>query len=322
MDLLDRLLGLMPVTGALDLRCQFGAPWRMYHRASESHEIPYHILLRGMSVADDGAGPLIRMRAGDILLFPSGAAHYISDGSGDEPVADTRTREGTHTFVTNHGVGKSTDLLCGRFLIPIASRRLLRDQLPGRLLVHSVGEAVDELDPVSATLSANRLVRLIEMMREEALEQNAGSNALVNHFSAALFGLTLRFAGQNDSDSYGVLALSQQTRLQPALLAMFDEPGRNWTQDELAALCHMSRATFARHFGEALGKSANDMLLEIRMAVAGRKLAQTTLSVIGVGLEVGYQSSAAFQRAFKKHTGFTPAQWRARARAEITANPS
>jgi AraC family transcriptional activator of mtrCDE len=322
MDLLDRLLGLMPVTGALDLRCQFGAPWRLYHRVSESHEIPYHILLRGMSVIEDGAGPAIHMRAGDIVLFPSGAAHYMHDGTGLEPVTLSREPEGTHTFVTNHGIGKPTDLLCGRFLIPIASRRLLRDQLPGRMVVHSVPAPVDDADALATALSGNRLVRLIEMMREEVLEQSAGSNVLVNHLSAALFGITLRFAGQSDPQDYGMLALSQQPRLQPALTAIFEDPSRAWTQDELAALCHMSRATFARHFGESIGKSANDLLFEIRMAIAGRKLAQTTLAVAGVGLDVGYQSAAAFQRVFKKHTGLTPAQWRAKAAAEMAAGKS
>ncbi|CAM2157278.1 AraC family transcriptional regulator, activator of mtrCDE [Pararobbsia alpina] len=317
MDLLDRLLGLMPVSGTLDLRCQFGSPWRLFHQVSESHEIPYHILLRGVSVVEDDAGEPIRMRAGDVLMFPSGAAHYMHDGSGETPIAHSREPEGMHAVVTNHGAGAPTDLLCGRFLIPLASRHLLRDQLPGRLLVHSLSGPATEVDPLTSTLSGNRLVRLIEMMREEALEQSAGSNALVNHLSAALFGLTLRFAGESGQNGYGVLALSQQPRLQAALTAMFDDPGRAWTQDELAALCHMSRATFARHFNDAMGKSANDLLFEIRMAVAGRKLAQTTLPVIHVGLDVGYQSGAAFQRVFKKHTGLTPAQWRARAHAEL-----
>jgi AraC family transcriptional activator of mtrCDE len=95
---------------------------------------------------------------------------------------------------------------------------------------------------------------------------------------------------------------------------MFDEAGKPWTLPKLAELCHMSRATFARHFDEAIGRSASDVLTEIRMALAGRKLAQTRLSVAEIGEAVGYQSEAAFQRVFKRQVGMTPAQWRARSK--------
>lgn len=319
MDLLDRLLGLMPIQGALDLRCEFGAPWQLYRPAVEAHEIAYHILLRGTSVIEDGAGAPIHMRAGDIVLFPSGVGHQMRDGSGREANANTRTPEGSHEFVTNHSLGPQTNLLCGRFLIPVASRRLLRDMLPGRLLVHSAVSSTGEAETPSTVPPANRLVRIIELMREESLERGPGSGVLVDHLSAALFGLTLRLAGQGEAAGVSILALAQHPRLQAALVGMFDNPGHAWTQDELADLCHMSRATFARHFTEALGQSAADLLFEIRMAIASRKLAQTVETVAGIGLEVGYQSDAAFQRAFKKHTGLTPAQWRTQAHVESLA---
>ena len=92
---------------------------------------------------------------------------------------------------------------------------------------------------------------------------------------------------------------------------MFDEPEKPWTLPQLAELCHMSRATFARHFEEAISRSASDVLTEIRMALAGRKLAQTAMSVAEIGEAVGYRSEAAFQRVFKRQVGMTPAKWRA-----------
>jgi AraC family transcriptional activator of mtrCDE len=73
----------------------------------------------------------------------------------------------------------------------------------------------------------------------------------------------------------------------------------------------MSRATFARHFDEAIGRSPSEVLTEIRMAIAGRKLVQTKMSVAEIGEAVGYQSEAAFQRIFKRQVGITPAKWRA-----------
>jgi AraC family transcriptional activator of mtrCDE len=79
---------------------------------------------------------------------------------------------------------------------------------------------------------------------------------------------------------------------------------------ELARLCNMSRATLARQFQEKLGRSASDLLTDIRMSMAANELRKSSTSTGAVADAVGYQSEAAFQRAFKSHMGVTPAQWR------------
>jgi AraC family transcriptional regulator, activator of mtrCDE len=192
--------------------------------------------------------------------------------------------------------------------------RLLRDHLPGRMLVRSCVPATS----ADAPRPDARLARLIELMREETFDPGPGSTTMVNHLSGALFALTLRFASATDAPR-GLLALSQRPRLQPALAVMFEQPGQPWTLPELAALCHMSRATFARQFEEAIGRSPAEVLTEIRMTLAGQKLVQTSLPVAAIGESVGYQSEAAFQRVFKRHTGLTPAQWRTQVREQADA---
>jgi AraC family transcriptional regulator, activator of mtrCDE len=318
MELLNRLLSLMPVAGRVDVRCHFGSPWRLDEPPANEWEIQYHVLLRGEAVVEvAGKGrsePPLRMRAGDIVLFPAGSAHTLHDGSGKRARAASREHVDGLTIATNNSTREGADILCGRFLLPAVPQRLLRDHLPERLLVSSVshkeGEARD------AAFAASRLARLIELMREEAFEQRPGYEMVVNQLSGALFALTLRSASESEEAPRGLLALAQRPRLQPAVAAMFDEPEKPWTLPELAALCHMSRVTFVRHFEDAIGRSASDVLTEIRMALAGRKLAQTRLSVAEIGEAVGYQSDAAFQRAFKRHVGITPAQWRTRSKRE------
>jgi len=91
---------------------------------------------------------------------------------------------------------------------------------------------------------------------------------------------------------------------------MFNEPARAWSLPDLARLCNMSRATLARQFQEKLGRSASDLLVDIRMTLAANELRKSSLSTGAVAEAVGYQSEAAFQRAFKSHMGATPAQWR------------
>jgi AraC family transcriptional activator of mtrCDE len=104
--------------------------------------------------------------------------------------------------------------------------------------------------------------------------------------------------------------LAGHPRLAPAVAALFNEPARAWSLPELARLCNMSRATLARQFQEKLGRSATDLLTDIRMTLAANELKKSSLSTDAVAEAVGYQSEAAFQRAFKSRMGVTPAQWR------------
>jgi AraC family transcriptional activator of mtrCDE len=307
MDLLSRLLSLMPVSGRLDVRCHVGAPWAIEQSTAGVREIPYHVLLSGNAIVEDGKGPPQKLSAGDIIVFPAGDAHRIHDGSGAPPKPMTERRTVSSVVAENEGEGASADILCGRFLLGAVPDRLLRDHLPERLVVHSAGGG----NGAASTVSGSRLGRLIELMREEAVDEGPGSETLVSHLSAALFALTLRFASEGSQPPHGLLALASKPRLQAAVSAMFETPGNPWTLDQLAALCNMSRATFVRQFQEAIGRSATDVLLDVRMTIAGRVLLQSNTPVAEIGETVGYQSEAAFQRVFKRHIGVTPARWRA-----------
>ena len=96
---------------------------------------------------------------------------------------------------------------------------------------------------------------------------------------------------------------------------MFNEPAHAWTLAELAELCNMSRATLIRHFQDKLGRSPNDLLTDVRMALAANELKRPGVSTDAVAESVGYQSVAAFRRIFTQHMGMTPADWR-RAQAQ------
>jgi AraC family transcriptional activator of mtrCDE len=325
MDLLSRFLSLMPVSGRVDVRCHFGAPWAIDEGPAGVREIPYHVLLSGRAVLEDGNGPPEHLVAGDIIVFPTGSPHRIHDGSGAQPLPVTERRNIMLTVAENSGTGEAADILCGRFLLGAVPDRLLRDHLPSRLVVRS-GAHTTARDEVTVEVSSaangeegvahrsvagSRLARLIQLMREEVADESPGSETLVNHLSAALFALTLRFASEAAQAPHGLLALAGRPRLQAAVSAMFESPGKPWTLDQFAALCNMSRATFVRQFQEAIGRSATDVLTEVRMTIAGRMLLESTTPVGDIGETVGYQSEAAFQRVFKKQIGVTPARWRA-----------
>jgi len=153
-------------------------------------------------------------------------------------------------------------------------------------------------------------------MQAESGADFLGGRAMLDALSTALFALTLRFASESREAPAGLLALAGYPRLAPALDAMFHHPGHPWTLPLLAEKCNMSRATFVRLFHEKLGMSASDFLTDIRMTLSANELRTTTASTGAIAEAVGYQSEAAFQRAFKLHMGMTPARWRKQAGLE------
>ncbi|WXA95777.1 AraC family transcriptional regulator [Pendulispora brunnea] len=293
---------MMPVRGRVDLRCLYGAPWRIAQGPAASGEIPYHIVLGGAAVLDDSAGGApTHLSAGDILMLPDGERHLLHDGSGTRP-APARNRSALNLVISeNAGKGERLDMLCGHFVLTARHDRLLRDYLPPRLIVRA-----------NAAQSGSRehLAGLVSLMRIESAADGLGGRAMLNALSTALFALVLRLASHTEEAPSGLLALAGHPRLAPALEAMFHDPAHPWTLPELARLCGMSRATAARHFEQTLGRSASDLLTDIRMTVAANELKTTSASTADVAATVGYQSEAAFQRAFKHHIGITPARWR------------
>ena len=131
MDWLSRLFEMMPVRGRLDLRCNYGAPWRIDQGPGEPNEIPYHAVLSGSAMLEGPAGgrPL-QLRAGDILLLPGNPRHVMHDGSGAAPLPARNRASLNLTMSENLGSEERLDLLCGYFAIAPPHDRLLRSYLP------------------------------------------------------------------------------------------------------------------------------------------------------------------------------------------------
>ena len=316
-DWLSQLLQMITVTGRLEVRCVYGAPWRVAWPRSAAHEIPYHVVLKGRAIVEDPQTQATQeLVAGDIVLLPHGSAHVLHDGSGQQP-GRTYNRHGSAGWMLsrNDGPGEPLDLLCGRFLIEPPHDRLLRSYLPTNLVVR----AMDDREQASASAS-HHLAGLLELMRLESTGDKLGGCAMLNALTSALFTLVLRAASESAQAPSGLLALVGHPRLAPAISAMFADPAHPWTLPDLADLCSMSRATFMRQFQDKLGRSAIDLLTDIRMSLAANALKKPAMTTEAVADSVGYRSVAAFRRAFTETMGMTPGQWRRLARA--TGNAS
>ncbi|MDR5822305.1 AraC family transcriptional regulator [Caballeronia sp. LZ043] len=321
-DWLSRLLGMMTVRGQLELRCSYGAPWEVIYGESDPGEMPYHIVLSGSAVLETpGRGTPQQLTAGDIVMLAHGSAHALRDGSGARPKRARERAAMNLTISENKGSGPRLDMLCGRIILAPPHDRLISAYLPARLVTrtspvnNSVGEGTHG--------AQEQLNGLVALMRAEASADNLGGFAMMNALSAALFALTLRVASESGEAPVGLLAVAGNPRLSPALAAIAGDPARPWTLPELASLCSMSRATLIRHFQDKLGRSPNDLLTDIRMALAANGLKRPGVSTEAVAEAVGYQSVAAFRRAFSQRLGMTPADWRrAQQEKQLAAPPS
>jgi AraC family transcriptional activator of mtrCDE len=311
-DWLSHLLQMIAITGQLEVRCAYGAPWRVAWARSAAHEIPYHVVLKGRAIIEDPETETAReLVGGDIVLLPHGSAHVLHDGSGHAP-GRTYNRQGSAgwTLSENDGRGEHLDLLCGRFFIGPPHDRLIRDYLPTNLVVRAMDGRGDE----GIVSASNRLASLVGLMRTESAGDKPGGYAMLNALSSALFTLVLRAASESEQAPAGLLALAGHPRLAPAISAMFAYPARPWSLSDLADLCGMSRDTFMRHFQDKLGRSAVGLLTDMRMSLAANELKKPAMTTKAVAESVGYQSVSAFRRVFADRMGMTPGQWRRLAR--------
>jgi AraC family transcriptional regulator, activator of mtrCDE len=311
-DWLSHLLQMITITGQLEVRCAYGAPWRVAWPRSAANEIPYHVVLKGRAIIEDPETRTTReLVGGDIVLLPHGSAHVLHDGSGHTPGPTYNSQRSAGWMLSaNDGQGDRLDMLCGRFFIGPPHDRRIRNYLPTDLVVR----AMDSDDQEGVGSAANHLANLVGLMRMESAGDKPGSNAILNALSSALFTLTLRAASESDQAPEGLLAVAGHPRLAPAISAMLADPTRPWNLPDLADLCGMSRATFMRHFQEKLGRSAADLLVDIRMSLAANELKKPTISTEAVAEAVGYQSVSAFRRVFADKMGMTPGEWRRLAR--------
>ncbi|HEY4318849.1 MAG TPA: AraC family transcriptional regulator [Herbaspirillum sp.] len=309
-DWLSHLLQMITITGQLEVRCIYGAPWRVTWDQSAAHEIPYHVILKGRAVIEDPeTGTATELLSGDIVLLPHGSAHVLNDGSGQAP-GHTYNRQNSAGWALkeNDGQGERLDMLCGRFFIGPPHDRLIRDYLPTTLTVRATGGRGEE----GSGPASNHLAGLVGLMCTESVGDKPGRFAILNALTSALFTLTLRAASESEQAPAGLLALAGHPRLAPAISAMLAEPARPWNLPDLARLCSMSRATFMRQFQDKFGRSAIEMLADIRMSLAASELQKPGMTTEAVTDAVGYRSVAAFRRVFTDKMGMTPGQWRRR----------
>jgi AraC-like DNA-binding protein len=321
-DPLSDVLEVVRLTGAVFFVVHAAPPW--IAEAPESvelapailprvqHVVSYHVIVEGACWCRMGAGAPVRLETGDVLVVPHGDAYSLSstpDLRSGLTLAQVlewfrQMRSGDLPFIVEEGGlgAPSLRVVCGFLGCDAVPFNPVLAALPP--LLHVRRPAAQARDGLSA---------LVDLITAESCDQRAGRRSVLLRIGELMFVEVVRrhLAAMGAADG-GWLAGLRDPLVGRVLVQMHREPHRAWTIDALAREAGTSRSVLAERFVELVGEPPMHYLTRWRLQRAARLLVDGTEKVSAVARAVGYDSEAAFSRAFKKHTGVAPAAWRDR----------
>ena len=301
MDVLTDVLNMLELKGWLSSRRELTPPWRYDFAASK--DSMFHVLSFGGAYLQlEGEGEPIRVEDGDVLLFPTGHPHSLHDDP-TSPLTrlvhlDYNAQRG-HQVVNHEGEGSTLLMLCGAFHFEYPNDFPLLHRLPK--LIH-IGGAQGRMEQGFADI-----VRLIA--RESASEQ-PGTQVMLRRLTELLFIQVIRlWIAQQAEASVGWVRALRDQPISAALGLIHQSPERNWTVKELADAAALSRSAFSARFTQLVGEPPMAYLTRWRMLRAQRLL-KNKVSMETIAELLGYESEAAFRKAFKREIGIPPARYR------------
>ncbi|MDH5219553.1 MAG: AraC family transcriptional regulator [Gammaproteobacteria bacterium] len=299
MDTISDFFPRLKIREAVYTRVEASAPWGLDF-------IPYYhtkfgIVTEGECFIDlkDDQAP-VSLKQGSCYLLTRGDAFRLRDKN----LSDTVDFEDTLQYLDGRllrygGGGDQTTIIGGRFIFANDGYPPILDLLPP--LIHFKVTPL-ELQALEAT---------IQLLANETSSPTLGSNLMVDRLADIFFIQSLRayLLSEKDRDVGWVGAVADK-KLSTAIGLMHNHSDRNWTIASLAQQAGMSRSVFAARFKEKLGTSPISYLTRYRLNTAQQLLQQSSMSIAQVANKVGYESEAAFNKAFKRELGIPPGEFR------------
>ncbi|MEZ4552982.1 MAG: AraC family transcriptional regulator [Dehalococcoidia bacterium] len=310
-DTLSEVLGAIRVAGGLFFRVHLSSPYAVTtldasdvaarYAPGAVRVLPFHLVTRGSIWFEaPGVADPVCLEAGDVIVFPRGTEHTLTDRPGTPPVPVTALDDhfdGSPPTLVWGGPGQPNEALCGFFQTGGRIFNPLVDALPDVLVVRRG-------DP-----GADWLVSTLQRTYGELAENRPGGAALASRLTESLFvDVIQRYVRSHDGG--GWFAALADPVSGPALARIHGDPARHWSVEDLASEIGVSRTVLADRFAATVGLSPIRYLTSWRLELAGQRLLETRDSVAEVAYAVGYESEAAFNRAFKRFAGQPPAAWR------------
>lgn len=317
LDVLSEVLKTVKLDGAMFYNGEFSAPWSLRsppsvtvapYLAPGGHVIIFHLLTEGRATARVDDGESVSLQPGDVVIFPHGDSHILENGPPTKTVdygKDVQRMLSEGLKVNRRGGGGAvTRFICGHmsceprlskvFLggLPSVFKISIRDGATGGWLENSIRFSVDEV-----------------------VASHAGSGAVLAKLSETLFVETLRrYIAALSPDQTGWLAGARDRDVGRVLALLHQQPAHPWTIADLAKEVGASRSVLAERFRRFLGLPPMAYLTQWRLQLGAQMLTSTSHSVSQIAVEVGYESEAAFNRAFKRDFGLPPARFRIQAK--------
>jgi AraC-like DNA-binding protein len=332
MDALSDVLQVVRLGGAVYLHGEFTAPWSVSSSSNaelcatflpqSERVMSYHLVTAGSCWAQLAGDPAsaIEVRAGELLVVPQGEEHIMASSLDVEPVpaAPTiaehlKTAPGELLQLNYGGGGVATSLLCGFIACDETLGNPLLAMLPRLFKVDMRN------DPRSAWLESS-----LQFAAAEAADWRAGSSIVLGKLSELLFVEAVRRCIESmPATDEGWLAGVRDRFVGRALALMHAQPAYAWTVDELAQRVGLSRSALAQRFADLIGQPPVQYLTRWRLQLAAKELTSANKPLLAIAAQVGYESEAAFNRAFKREFGMPPSSWRkAQAKTAEEAAPT
>ena len=314
MDALSEALSTVRVTGAIFYDAICTAPWgfAVPHMQDVAHVLApgteclvgYHLVAEGRAVSQFAGEAEVALAAGDVVIVPHGDPHTVSNGRParliDSRASIRSNLVGDLSTLRIGGGGEQTRFVCGYFGCERHAARLFLAGLPRMIRINVRG------DGPGAWLESS-----IRHLLSESASNRPGHTALLSKMAEALFIETLRrYMERLPPEQTGWLAGARDPVVGAALALLHRRPGHAWTLAELAREIGAARSVVAERFARFLGEPPMAYLWTWRLQLAARLLQTTQKSVLEVALDAGYESEAAFNRAFKREFGLPPGQYR------------
>jgi AraC-like DNA-binding protein len=314
-DVLSDVLRAVRLTGAVYFDFELSSPW--VAEAPPSREIAakvmpgaqrvieYHLIARGTCWGHAVGDEPIRLREGDLIVFPQGDAHVLASAPGMRAAPDMSVFARPSTplplvYELGGGGPERARLVCGFLGCDDRPYNPLLTALP--TVIHL---------PAAAPQAANGwLGTLLNIAVRESGSARAGGENVLARLSELMFVEAIRrYIEMLPPAQTGWLAGLRDPVVGHALAALHGEASEPWTVERLARLVGLSRSVLAERFTDMVGQPPMQYLALWRMQLASRLLVEGS-HVAAVAGAVGYESEAAFSRAFKKLVGQAPASWR------------
>ena len=316
MDAVSDVLRVAHLTGGVFLHAEFFAPWCIAGRLAPEHCAPalgpashliiYHYVIEGnFRIRVEGEdGKELVVGAGEVVLLPRNDLHLIGSDLSVPPVVGSDIihppKDGGLSSIRHGGTGERTRMICGFLGCSSAKGNPVLSTLPPLLKLN-----------VEQGGAAEWIRSTFQYAAEEVSTGRVGSETVLAKLSELLFVEAVRRYAETLPDGQtGWFAGLREPFVARALALLHRDVTRRWTVDDLGREVGLSRSALADRFIRLIGVPPMHYLANWRMEVAAQKLRNTNASLAQVAEIVGYDSEAAFSRAFKKAFGTAPATWR------------